>query len=115
MSEEEKPRIDEKPWRYFKDHKGPVRMNCRLGIRKATFGELREHFAERYPEVDFDSLEVGGLQLHWEDAPTAEELARLDRQNQLHETKREAWERQTYERLKAKFEPVSAFEDVNHG
>lgn len=112
---DEKPKVDPAPRRYFKDHKDPdnLRMVCRLGIRRITFGELREHLAEHYPEVDFDSLVIGGLQLQWEDEPLPDELAARERQRRNHEARTEEWERKTYARLKAKFEPVSAFEDVN--
>lgn len=106
MSNDEKPKIDEAPRRYFKTHKNPVRMTCYLGIRRVTFGELREHLAEHYPEVDFDALVIGGLQLQWEDEPTPDERAQLARQQRTHNERQAEWERKTYERLKAKFEPI---------
>lgn len=107
---DEKPKIDAAPRRYLKNHEPPARVDCYLGIRKVTLGELREHFAEHYPEVDFEALEIGGIQLHWEDEPTLDELERSERQRRNHAEKHEKWERDTYTRLKAKFEPVSAFE-----
>lgn len=115
MSDDEKPKVDPAPRRYFKSHKDPdnPRIQCFLGIRRITFGELRKHLAEHYPEVDFDSLVIGGLQLQWEDDPWPDELAARERQRRAHDERHEKWERDTYERLKAKFEKVSAFEDVN--
>lgn len=107
---DEKPKIDEKPRRYLKDFKGPMRMACYLQVRKMSFGELRVHFAEHYPDVDFDSLEIGGIQLRWEDDPTLDEQEERGRQIRAHDERHEKWERETYARLRAKFEPVSALE-----
>jgi hypothetical protein len=114
MSKDEKPKIDESPRRYFKSHKNPEnpRVVCYLGIRKVTFGELREHFAERYPEVDFDSLVIGGLQLQWEDEPWPDELAARERQRRAYDERHEQWERKTYERLRVKFEGYDVMDVV---
>lgn len=103
MSEDEKPKIDPAPRRYFKSHENP-RIACYLSIRKVTLDELRDHFVVHYPEVDFGSLVIGGVQLQWEDEPTPEELAQLERQHRAHDERHAKWERDTYERLKAKFE-----------
>jgi len=109
MSEDEQPKIDPAPRRHFKDHKDPAnpRIICSLGVRKVTIDELRDHFVVHYPEVDFGSLEIGGLRLQWEDAPTPEELALRERQRRAYDERHAEWERKTFERLKAKFEPTT--------
>jgi hypothetical protein len=105
---DEKPKIDEKSRRYLKSHKDPEnpRVDCYLGIRKVTLDELRDHFVVHYPDIDFGSLEIGGIRLHWIDEPTSEELELLARQQKDHAEKHKEWERKTYERLRAKFEDV---------
>lgn len=107
MSDSELPKIDAYPRRYFKSHKDPEnqRIVCYLGVRKMTLDELRDHFTVHYPEVDFGSLEIGGIQLHWEDEPTPEELGQRERQRRNHDQRHAQWERETFARLKAKFEP----------
>lgn len=107
---DEKPKVEERPRRYLKDHKGSMRMGCYLQVHKMAFGELRAHFAEHYPEVDFEALEIGGIQLHWEDEPTPDERQERERQLQVFNARHEAWERGMYQKLKAKFEPTSALE-----
>lgn len=108
MSEDEQPRIDPAPRRYFKSHKDSEnpRIVCYLGVRKMTIDELRDHFVVHYPEVDFGSLEIGGIQLRWEDAPTEEELAARERQRRNHDERHAKWEREMFAKLKAKFEPT---------
>lgn len=114
MSDSEKPKIDEKPRRYLKSHKDPEnpRVMCYLGIRKVTIDELRDHFVVHYPDVDFGSLEIGGIQLHWEDAPTLDELDQLKRHRATAAEKQEEWERKTYERLRVKFEGYDVMDVV---
>jgi hypothetical protein len=114
MSKDEKPKIDAKPHRYLKSHKDPdnPRIECSLGIRRVTIDELRDHFVVHYPDVDFGSLEIGGIHLRWEEAPTLDELDELRRRRAAAAEKQEEWERKTYERLRVKFEGYDVMDVV---
>jgi len=107
MSEDEKPRIDEKPRRYWATNADDSPRSNYLQVRKMTIGELREHFDVHYPHVDFEALEIGGIQLRWHDAPTEDELAQRERQRRNHDERHAKWERDMFAKLKAKFEPAT--------
>lgn len=80
----------------------PVR--CYLGMKgRITLAELLAHFAEKYPHVDPMTLELNYSTVVWEEPPTADDLAQREEHRAWHAERQARWERDTYERLKAKF------------
>lgn len=80
-------------------------IRCFLGMRgRVTLHELIDHFAEHYPHVDPYDLELNAATVTWEEPPTEEDLALRAARQQAHDERHARWERETYERLKDKFE-----------
>jgi len=95
--------IDEDPRRSWKNHAYDT-MSCYLSMKgRVPLGELLDHFAEKYPHVDPRELQLNYVTIKWEETPTAEEVAKLEAWRADREQRQERWERQTYERLKAKY------------
>lgn len=83
-------------------------MVCFLGMRhRVTLAEIRDHFAEHYPHVDLWSVELNYSTAKWEEPPTPEDVAARVAARANHVERQERWERETYERLKLKFEGES--------
>lgn len=74
---------------------------------RVTLGELIQYFSSFVRTADFPlEVALNFATAVWDDQPTQDELdqraARIARSNQRHEE----WERETYQRLKAKFEGI---------
>jgi hypothetical protein len=96
--------IDEKPHRSWQSKDDDSQMRCYLGMEgRVTLGELVRHFAERYPHVDPMSLELNYSTAAWSEPPTADEIANREKNRAWHAERLASWERETYDRLRAKF------------
>jgi hypothetical protein len=96
--------ISEKPQRSWVNlDDGPMR--CYLGIKeRITIRELIDHFAEHYPHVDPMTLNLNYTTAVWEEPPNADDLAKRAAFTAEKAQRHERWERETYAKLKAKFE-----------
>jgi hypothetical protein len=101
--------INEKPVRAWvtKDEGSPIR--CYLGMRhRITLRELVDHFAEHYPHVDPWTLDINYSTVVWEEPPSTEDLAQREQAKRRSDERHAKWERETYDRLKAKFDSGEA-------
>lgn len=103
-------KIDAAPRRSWITSASDSQRSNRLTVHRMTLRDLREHFADRYPDVDVDGLELVNALLYWEDEPTSDELEQRALIRRAHDARHEQWERETYARLHAKFAPVGALE-----
>lgn len=95
--------IEEGPRRSWKTNAYDT-MACYLGMKgRVPLGELLDHFAEKYPHVDPRTLELNFATVVWDEPPTAEDVGKLEAWRADRAGRQERWERQTYERLKAKY------------
>lgn len=83
-------------------------MRCYLAMDgRVTIRDLVEHFAENHPAVDPMALRLNFATVTWDEPPTPEDLADRAERNARHDERHARWERQMYEKLKAKFEGES--------
>ncbi len=79
-----------------------------LGMEgRITVGELREHFAENYPGANFDEVALNYATATWDEPATVEIIAERQAKLAWQKERTDAWQRRTYEELKAKFEGKS--------
>jgi hypothetical protein len=108
MSAMEKPVFGElrrEPTRAWKKGTEDSPMQCYLGMQgRVTIAHLVEHFAENYPHVDPMQLRLNFATATWEEPPTPADIAYREECRARHAERTEQWERETYERLKVKFE-----------
>jgi hypothetical protein len=89
-------------WKTADDDSG---MRCYLGMQgRVTLRELLEHFAEEYPHVDPMTLALNFATVVWDEPATPEDIAQREAFRAKQADRQERWERDTYARLKAKFE-----------
>ena len=94
-----------RPSRSWKKDGDDSPMSCYLGMEygRITLAELISHFEENYPHVDPMALRINFPTVVWEEPPTAEDVEKRRAVRAWHEERTASWERDTYERLKAKF------------
>jgi hypothetical protein len=98
--------FDTQPQRTWVSHDPESKIRCHLGLKgRVTLGDLYRHFAEHYPDVDFWNVEWAAASATWEDEPTEAERKQRAEWVRKQRERTENWERKTYERLRAKFEP----------
>lgn len=96
--------IDGSPRRRWKTKDYDV-MTCYLGMSgRISLGDLLDHFTERYPHVDIRTVELNFATVIWDESPTVDDRAKLAADQAWQAERQKRWERETYERLKAKFE-----------
>jgi hypothetical protein len=89
-------------WASIKDDDST--MHCYLGMSgRVTVASLIAHFKEHYPHVDPMGLRLNVATIVWEEPPTEDDLAKRDKWRAEKAERTERWERDTYERLKAKY------------
>jgi hypothetical protein len=71
---------------------------------RVTVQELIDHFAEHYPHVDPMGIALNFVTAVWEEPATPEDIAQREANWAAQAERKERWERETYDRLKAKFE-----------
>jgi hypothetical protein len=71
---------------------------------RGSLAELVDHLAQVAPGVSLDEVTVGGCAVMWQRPATPEELAAWAEWQRLREERHDQWERETYARLRAKFE-----------
>jgi hypothetical protein len=92
--------------RYWKD-KNYDTMSCYMGMEgRVPLGELIAHLAEHHPHVDPMTVELNYATAKWDEPPTDEDQAQREARRKDHDERHEKWERETYERLRAKYAPV---------
>ena len=86
-----------------------VPINCYLTLQgHFTMAELVAHFAEHHPAVDPMQVSLGlGGGAHWKEPATPEDVESRRKASQMRDERHEAWEWETFTRLKAKFEANS--------
>ena len=83
-------------------------MRCYLSMKnRVTLREFMDYLTEDHPHIDPWSVQLNFGTATWTDRPTEEELAAREQWRAKQADRQEAWERQAYDRLKAKFDPVS--------
>lgn len=96
--------INTEPTRSWQTSEDDSQMRCYLGMKgRVSIGELIDHFKKNYPHVDPMKIELNYATAVWEEAPTVEDLSRRARWRAEKAARLEAWERETYIRLKKKF------------
>lgn len=101
--------IDDQPRRRWQTNSDDSQMRCYIGMKgRVSIGELVEHFAEKYPHVDPMSLDLNFSSATWEEPPTADDIAKREESRTWQAQRTERWERETYDRLKKKFERNAA-------
>jgi hypothetical protein len=79
-------------------------MRCYLGMEgRVTLREILDHFAEKYPHVDTMDLQFNFATVVWDEPPTPDDIADRQRRRADHAARTERWERETLERLTAKY------------
>ena len=79
--------------------------SCYLSANgKVSLAELIIHLREVAPGKTPEEININFATVTWVDAPTAEEKAARAAAIEAHAVRHARWERETYERLKAKFE-----------
>lgn len=97
--------LQRRPLRAWKMGNEDSPMCCYLGMEgRVTIGDLVQHFTENYPHVDPMALRLNFATVKWEEPPTPEDEEKRRQQRVEHARRKEHWERETYDRLKAKFE-----------
>lgn len=97
--------FDKKPRRSWKSSADDSPMHCYLGMHhRITMPELVAYFAEHYPHVDPNTLQMNFITVVWDEPATEEERTRRTEHHAAHDARHAKWERDTYERLKEKFE-----------
>lgn len=84
---------------------GELVMNCYFypaGL--TTLADLLARLQEEAPDVDPATVNLTLSSAQWQDAASAEELTRWEAWRSQRIKRTEKWERETYRRLKAKFE-----------
>lgn len=105
--------IDPQPRRTWVSNDPQSKIRCHLGMSgRVTLGEVYNHFVQHYPDVDFWHIEWSAASVTWEDEPTEEESKKRAEWGSKQRARTEEWERKTFARLKAKFEPDSAQEET---
>lgn len=80
-------------------------MRCYMGVKgRVTLGELMTHIQEIYPNVAVSDVELNFATAVWEEPPTADDLRKRQEARDKHERRIEEWERETYERLRRKYQ-----------
>jgi hypothetical protein len=80
-------------------------MRCYLVMRhRVTVRELLAHLAERHPDVDAMTVNLNFGTATWEEPPNDADVAFRAAWRVHQAVRHEAWERDIYARLKAKFE-----------
>ena len=97
--------IFDKPIRTWISKSDDSQMHCYLGMKgRVPLGELIAHFAEKYPHVDPMTIELNYATATWSEPPTPEDIAQREANRLRHDERQERWERETYDRLKLKYE-----------
>lgn len=93
--------------RHWQSSKEDSQISCYLGMQgRITLAALLVHLAEVVPDgTPDDQIGLNFATVTWVDEPTAAERDDRARRNASHDERHAKWERDTYERLKAKFEP----------
>ena len=80
-------------------------MRCYMGIEgRVTLAELAAHFWQNYPLVDVSELQLNFATVVWEEPPTADDIRKRQDWRAEKARRLEQWERETYERLRKKYE-----------
>jgi hypothetical protein len=77
---------------------GYMAVDGRISLR-----ELIDHMREVAPGVDLADMEVNWATVVWSRPANAEELAQRKQANDRSQARHEAWERETFARLSAKY------------
>jgi hypothetical protein len=85
-----------------KDPESGMRVYAAMEGR-ITLGEFLTYMAENHPHIDPNSVNLNWGTATWEDRPTEEEVAERERQRRWSQSRHDAWERRTWEKLKAKY------------
>jgi hypothetical protein len=97
--------ISDKPMRSWESKADDSQVSCFLHMQhRITVRELLDHFAEHYPHVDMDSVQINYATAKWMEQPTEEELEERAAGRARWEEHHEAWERRTLAELKEKYE-----------
>lgn len=78
-------------------------VSCR---GRVTPAEIVDHIRAITPDVNPDDIQVNYATVVWRRPATEEEIADRQRQRANADARREAWERQTWERLRRKYGEV---------
>lgn len=86
-----------------------AQISCYMAMEgRVSVAALLDHLREVAPGRTAEEIGINFATVTWIDTPTgAEAQARVQRQA-LHDERHAHWERETYERLKAKFEPADS-------
>jgi hypothetical protein len=103
------------PSRSWKTSDDDSAMRCSLGMEgRVTLREILDHFAEKYPHVDPMCLEFNFATVVWDEPPTADDMADRQKRRADHAARTERWERETLERLTAKYAGLSDYIGRRH-
>lgn len=92
------------PSRSWKTGDDDAQMRCYLGMQgRITLRDLLDHFAEKYPHVDTMDLQFNFATVVWDEPPTPDDVALRQKHRADQAARTEAWERKTYDRLRAKY------------
>lgn len=92
--------------RHWESSKDDSRIRCYLGMQgRMPLDALIRHLGEVAPGRSLDQFGINFATVVWIDAPTDAETTTRAHGRARHDERHAAWERETYERLKAKFEP----------
>jgi hypothetical protein len=75
---------------------------------RVSVTDLLAHLAETIPSVPLEEIILSIPTLRWVESATAGEIASIEKAHREKEARTLQWERETYARLKAKFEPANA-------
>jgi len=93
------------PSRSWKTVDDNSEMSCYLGMQgRVTVRELIDHFKAQYPHVDPMTVALNFVTAVWAEPATPEDIAQREAWRAKQAARTERWERETYDRLKAKFE-----------
>lgn len=83
-------------------------IRCYMSVDgRVSIRDLTDYFAQHHPHVNVPDVTVSFSTLAWEEMPTEQDHAERDRHTEARRLRTEKWERETYERLKLKFEEPS--------
>lgn len=96
--------IDPKPNRSWVSDEEDSDMRNYLGMKgRVSMADVLRHFAERYPHVRPDDIQINFGTVVWEDRPTHVEIADREAWRKKKADRLEEWERSTLARLKEKY------------
>jgi hypothetical protein len=81
---------------------------------RVSLGELVDHLMQVAPHVSVFGLQLNWATVVWERDATPEEIAERRAVQARHDARHEQWERETYARLRAKFEPPTPAGQSRH-